>query len=741
MVALELVLLCAIGAGAGGAEPIFSSEGDVYVAVILDGDSCRNSTTDLIPYRLQTLASSAVWTTHRLNFLQVLTPLKLGFDVYEACTESDYYKIIFDLYQEEEAGSKYLLGVVTDGNPSEKVSQFCEVLDVRILSSYKYQGNLVRASVKVLSSLGWAGNVTVLAPDDNLLREFYRYSKKEFVCVKDCLVYGNDCPATLNTTNPFLFFGNGDDIKQFVKNQNFEDNPEGEIGLFVPLDGTVPLDLPEGSYVVVPPHSPPSTTYKKPENILPTPLLFDLTKPMLLYAKNAEAFIATHCNDTLYKLNCLRNKYDKNYHPYLITPSTIMEMLKIEPLRPSFVYDVFRVENETSPKKNYLFQPFTKIFTYNIFDGNLTILDQSFETNTSTAVEATEKCLSYFSKRNYRIIAANETDSHVLNFRSESWVFAFLSLSLLGVLFCISVLVFLLLAIFRRDILEGNPILTLSLLLAVMLLFCSVLPFSLEYNKQTQHHLCIARALATTLGYATVFSLVLSRCILLATAAKEIGFMSHIAGPVQAFLCLFIFGVQAALNLQIIGKCYDIFKGYSFLYLMSYNVMLLLLLLCLCPLMYKSQRNYREGKYFTIAVVLTTITWSVWMPCYAFLGDQWKEPVLCSGMVCTAGIFLGAVFIPRTYLMTIAAAKDKITNTLPSMGTATSVMDIYRANTQPIYDCVNVAAINAVTVARAGVGTTGMQQPDLYSCPALPDDEDFDFRCETPPNSDKVTRF
>lgn len=397
-----------------------------------------------------------------------------------------------------------------------------------------------------------------------------------------------------------------------------------------------------------------------------------------------------NCNDTLYKVNCLRNKFNKSYNPILMTPTIITEVLKIEPLRENFVYDIFRVENDTTNmtelvKRNNLFQPFTKMFTYSIFNDTLTSTDQSVESNVS-ARDYSKNCVNYFSKRNFKIVLDGENE-YLLNFRSEAWVFAFLSLSLLGVLFCVSVLIFLLISIFRRDILEGNPILTLALLLAVMLLFCSVLPFSLEYNKYTEHHLCIARSLAITLSYATVFSLVLSRCILLATASKEIGFMSHIAGPVQAFLCLFIFGVQAALSLQIVGRCSEVFRGYSFIYLMSYNSMILLLLLCLCPLIYKSQRNYREGKYFTIATILITCVWCMWLPCYALLTDEWKEPILCSGLVCTGGIFLGAVFIPRTYLMTIAAARDKITSTLPSLTTATSAMDIYRSNTQVCRNC------------------------------------------------------
>lgn len=55
---------------------------------------------------------------------------------------------------------------------------------------------------------------------------------------------------------------------------------------------------------------------------------------------------------------------------------------------------------------------------------------------------------------------------------------------------------------------------------------------------------------------------------------------------------------------------------------------------------------------------------------------------------------------------------------------------------QPVYDCVNIAAINAVTVARAGLNE--VQEPDLYTCPNL---EDFVDCCDSPISNDKVTRF
>lgn len=186
MVSFELlVLVVASGAiGASAMKQIFSIEGDVNVALVVN--TCRNA-TDAVPYQIQTLISSAVWTAERVNFLQILAPLKLGIGVYEACTEGDYYKTIFDLYQQDE---EYLLGIVSNANLDEKVLQFCEVLDIRTAVTYRYHGYLMKSSTKLLIALGWFENVTVLAPDENLLREFHRYSKREYICVKDCLVYG-----------------------------------------------------------------------------------------------------------------------------------------------------------------------------------------------------------------------------------------------------------------------------------------------------------------------------------------------------------------------------------------------------------------------------------------------------------------------------------------------------------------------------------------------------------------------
>lgn len=190
-----------------------------------------------------------------------------------------------------------------------------------------------------------------------------------------------------------------------------------------------------------------------------------------------------------------------------------------------------------------------------------------------------------------------------------------------------------------------------------------------------------------TIPYTFAFALLLARTILLATVSSEVGFMSHVAGTVQGFLTLFIFAVQCALSLQLSNSCEDsplhhTNNNYSLLSLMSYNVVLLILLVFITPLIAKSKRNYREGKHFTIAIIMSACAWSGWLPAYAVLDEAWKDPLLCLGLVSTGSILLGSIFIPRTYMMTVSAARERFTSALPSLATATSAMDIYRASTQ-----------------------------------------------------------
>lgn len=428
--------------------------------------------------------------------------------------------------------------------------------------------------------------------------------------------------------------------------------------------------------------------YTTSPDLFYSPLFFEISNPILTFTRNISKFILDNCNETLYKYNCLSSKLtkyvDNRYGEF--TPTQILNELNLD-FENKFDYKISRIE---LIQKNYTV---TKLsYVYNMFNDEMSIADDIIEYNETNYFNGQNICMKHLEKCllecvNFKtpilrkgILLPNFSNN--VRIRSEAWIFAFLSISFLGCLCALSILTYILIRMCKKDTFEGNPLMTIFLLITVMWMYCSVIPFSLEGNKVTRNTICVARSLCLTLSYAFAFSLLLSRCILLATSSKEIGFMSHVSGPVQSFLCLFMFGIQCALSLQVINHCAEIFKSYTLILLLAYNILLLLLLVCIAPLVTKSQRNYREGKYFTIAILLIASSWCLWIPGYMYLDYELKDPLLCLGLVTTASIFIASVFIPRTYLITIAIARDRLTSALPSLGTANSTLDMYRANLQ-----------------------------------------------------------
>lgn len=451
------------------------------------------------------------------------------------------------------------------------------------------------------------------------------------------------------------------------------------------------LGLPEGAYLIQPTYGDVVETFSKTPKIIPTPLFFDIAYPLISYAKEISQTMTQHCNGTTHKLSCVQNKYKyiSDYQIYYY--SSIMNFLKIEPLTTKFNYNIYRVDNvsfvDLNKGKPKSFHSLSKILSYNVFDEALLEIEEAFET-TNVTNTTLEDCSKQINNCILTCLNFQDPKKHSMTFsasvypRSDSWIFAFISVSILGVIFCLAIISFILVRLFQKHIFEGNPTLTVILLIIVIFMYLSIIPFALDGDDDMKTGIMMARALCISLPYAAAFSLLLARAILLATISKEVGFMSHVAGTVQSFLTLFIFGVQCALSLQVIRHCEDTFHDFFIMYLLSYNIILLLMLLCLTPLIVKSQRNYKEGRYVTIATTLTAASWCIWVPAYVLLEKEWKDPVLCMGLVCTASILLGCLFIPRTYMMAVAAARDRFASALPSLATATSAMDIYRASTQ-----------------------------------------------------------
>ncbi|KAK5644945.1 hypothetical protein RI129_006245 [Pyrocoelia pectoralis] len=732
-------VLIVSGTSVCGVNEVYEDKKDLNFVLLFKECSLLNCNS-------RTYINSAIWTVNQLNDLNFTSPVNLGLTVYHTCSEGDDYNVIYKIFRTYEAEG--FVGALSNHALSKSLKRFSDALDIHLTVTNSYQIWIIEATVKFLLTFESRTNVTVYAESENVLRLFYSLTKYANVCVKNGYVLKGKSPPDRieKATNGIeVLLARCETINAFLANFT---QTHGTQMVFVPLDSSIiNLEFPDGSYVI----QPLLGEIENDTKFSPSPIFFNIANPLVEIAVKISEIVES-CNRTANKSACL-HKIHGHYLGNLnkIEPFHVLSILNIEQISDSFAYNIFRVENLTlindlnvsfNTDNKTVLQSYTHVFTYIVFNKTLMSEDDG---NTSVTYERDPvcqtcryQCVNFLPKTPPKRILISYAFSK-FGLRTDSWVYAFMAISLLGVIFCVAVLIFIVVRFCKNDIFEGNPSLTIILLLTVILMYCSVIPYTIDSDKEARDYICIVKALSTTLTYAFAFSLLLSRSILLATISKEIGFMAHVAGPVQSFLTLFIFGVQGALSLQFINHCEDLFRGISFIYLMCYNVILLVLLLFICPLNTRSQRNYKEGKYFTVAISIIACVWSCWIPGYAVFDHEWKEPMLCLGLVSTASILLGAIFIPRTYMMTVAATRDRLTSVIPSLQANSSLADVYRASAQPIYDCINIAAITA----RCGPPPAAppLPQAEVYSSlPAAYEDE-FHFERPASPDTDKVTRF
>ncbi|KAL1456140.1 hypothetical protein WDU94_000890 [Cyamophila willieti] len=292
-----------------------------------------------------------------------------------------------------------------------------------------------------------------------------------------------------------------------------------------------------------------------------------------------------------------------------------------------------------------------------------------------------------------------------LQLKTDSFTVVILSLSAMGVIACIVILGFIIYRIIQRDVLEGNPTITIMLLLSIIYNYAVITPFvvtidpTVEYVDYYSHLLCYIRLISIITSFNFIFSLLLTRCLMLSFCDHDGALMSHINGYIQSSFCFFITIIQILflINLFLIKfifdvdiKC-DIIQG-NYIYMLGYNIILLLLLSFTIPFIYKCRRNYYEGIYLTITIISIVLAWCVWI--YLYIESDHNECMLILGIFLTSTLILMIIFIPRTYHMIINIVRDNITSILPALSSqygmsGNNIHNIHYRSTQALYDIVN----------------------------------------------------
>ncbi|XP_058448306.1 protein bride of sevenless [Malaya genurostris] len=295
--------------------------------------------------------------------------------------------------------------------------------------------------------------------------------------------------------------------------------------------------------------------------------------------------------------------------------------------------------------------------------------------------------------------------------RQEPWVAAGLTIASLGILFCMAILIFLVVRVCMEDVLEGNPLSSILLLVSLIFQFSAFLPFSMEYTgylpqflhkAETIHKwntLCTVKIFVVSVCYCITFSLLLCRAIMLASIGSEGGFLSHVNGYLQSVICVFSTLVQLGLSSQLVIvlhanarslTCDELYFGNWFWAIIAYDGLLLVALVSLSPLVFRSQRNYREGILLVTGSILCLVIWITWIPLSMF-GYEWREAAVSLGLVATATAILVGVMVPRCFLMVRSIARSDLVQALPSLTSLAFAQSNQYMSEQSVYECVNPA--------------------------------------------------
>ena len=244
--------------------------------------------------------------------------------------------------------------------------------------------------------------------------------------------------------------------------------------------------------------------------------------------------------------------------------------------------------------------------------------------------------------------------SYCIHIKSDqNWIWIVLTFSFLGFFITFIILLYIVRKVCQKVNLEGNPVLSIFLLLGLCVMYLSVIPFVIDCPL-----CCMWRISAFGLSYNVIFALILARVVLLKTLSN-LNVSIHVPGFVVSMLAFFILLVAISLiGFSSIFLCTNVID--AIIILIMYDSVLIVLILGYCPFVYRCRRNYNEGFYFSICCPILALNWAFWVYVFLRFPIEWNDFVICYGLLSTATVILCIVFIPRTYLINCSEVRELV---------------------------------------------------------------------------------
>ncbi|RZF34422.1 hypothetical protein LSTR_LSTR012284 [Laodelphax striatellus] len=813
IISLILVLVSKAEQVCETSQSIISVPGNIHLAGIFDVHSGENCSSPVETGIEQATAALAV--IKLLQEVNFLPGVRIGISLYDSCSSDiEAQKRIVSAKLESDCMDSMLFGVLTTAPIHSRLQPLAASLSLPTVATPGHSPPppfLLQVAASLLPPLGWSHLDAVLASDSLLLDAFEEAAAQLRVCVETRRLLAVDNIIETVLTGKIVIIYENANLKSILKEKISSRAQVIVLPLQLDFDFQTADYLPSESYIIQPSHhtvkltrmedenssfptvnktlenslenttdhkaleNPLEITTEKPLDIfrdsLATPLFVqtaaDLIQTINTIKTNIEAMCPHVNGDTDRKL-CDNLKFSKQS----IRTTTVLQSVAMT----SAVLDAIEMESEGFELLRLVRKDEDDLIgSYSIIEGNWTWLLMDNDINStqfcrldpldnSTGLDCS-RCSNFkeiYRKRMEEIVLG-DTFLNSIKWKTEPWVAVVITISVVGILCDLAIIVFITVRICKQDILEGNPTFSFLLLFAIIVTYLSSLPYSFDIASDNTFYsgiACNLRILGASLSYSFIFSIMLARSFMIASCDHDGGFMSHINGYLQTVVCFFIVLVQLALSFQFgalnwrymsTENCMSLTHGHLFIFVLSYDMFLLLLLVFTAPFIMRTKRNYHEGSFFAVASVLCALAWCGWVTLFTILDEKYQDMVVSCGLCATSTIILVTVFIPRTYLMVTGIVRDHLASTLPSLAYAssTSVIDVinYRS-TQALYDSVNPTT--------STVPKSGLLNPNFYSDrPGTPSTSKMDSiqriehqppentyeRYDTPTSPLNVTRF
>ncbi|KAE8750488.1 hypothetical protein FOCC_FOCC002782 [Frankliniella occidentalis] len=239
------------------------------------------------------------------------------------------------------------------------------------------------------------------------------------------------------------------------------------------------------------------------------------------------------------------------------------------------------------------------------------------------------------------------------NYLGRLWATIMVAVAAVGTMVTLFILVYVLIKICDGT-LAGNQSLGVLLLLGIMTLFACVVPFVLPVSETK----CGVRVMIYPVALALCYGILLVKVMQLRSLVL-LGLGGRISYLNQYIILFFIVLVQVVINVQWYmtngphlrvdteGTAYCVVPRSDFLMLHTYIVILVILAFGYGLSVLKIRRNYKEGRWVTLAAFLSLPILVVWGLVFGLAAERYDELTTCIALMLLAMILILAVFIPK----------------------------------------------------------------------------------------------